>query len=135
MWNFIREIGRRGLVGKRLTTWVSSTPKGVYRGQQTLDSYCTTKDQLSSTMMWDRIVEETKRALRRENLLVCNSKKMENEKFFILDCEANRDNRGKFVDILSDNSWYNLFNKEKIEKFGGAIISLQQKQTKLTKLV
>lgn len=78
---------------------------------------------------------EAKRVLGRKNLHVCNSGKMENEKHLMLECEAYKDFRFKFADIISGSSWYNLFNEENIDKLGGLIINLHKRRTELLKLV
>ena len=63
----------------------------------------------------------------------CNSGKVETEQHFILECEAYKDSKDKFVDTICDSSWHNLFNEEYIEKLGGLIISLHKKRTVLLK--
>ena len=48
---------------------------------------------------------------------------METEQNFILECEAYKDSKDKFVDTICDSSWHNLFNEEYIEQLGGLIIT------------
>jgi hypothetical protein len=59
--------------------------------------------------------------------MFCNSRKVETEKHFILECESFKDNRDNYVSILTTNSWNNLFNKGTMEKLGELIIKLIKK--------
>jgi len=42
--------------------------------------------------------------------ILCSSKKVETEKHFILKCEAIKDNKENYADILAASSWDNLFS-------------------------
>lgn len=57
------------------------------------------------------------------------------KKHFMLECEALKDNMDKLVNILADNTWYNLFNKEHIKKLGALVIDLHRQRSTLQKLV
>lgn len=65
----------------------------------------------------------------------CNFESVETKKNFILECDAFKDNRDKFVNILTDSTWFNLFSEEYIEKLGALIINLHKQRTDLQKLI
>jgi len=48
--------------------------------------------------------------------IFCSYKKVEKEKHFILECEAFKDNKETYLDILKASSWDNLFSEEFVEK-------------------
>jgi hypothetical protein len=54
--------------------------------------------------------------------------KVETEKHFILECEALKDSRENYADILVASSWDNLFNKEFVEKLRAVIVKLHRKR-------
>ena len=60
----------------------------------------------------------------------CTFKKVETEKYFILECEASKDSRENYAGILAASSWDNLFSEEIIEKLGAIIIKLHWKRAK-----
>ncbi|XP_059077995.1 uncharacterized protein LOC131876576 [Cryptomeria japonica] len=63
----------------------------------------------------------------------CVSGSVETEKHFILECEALKVSREKFVNFLTASTWYNLFNEEHIVKMGALIISLNKQRSDLKK--
>ena len=58
---------------------------------------------------------------------------MEIEKHFILECEAFKDNRDRYVNVLADKSWDDLFNEGTVEKLGVFIIKLNRQRIELHK--
>ena len=58
---------------------------------------------------------------------------METEKHFILECEAFKDNRDKYANVLTNKSWDDLFNEETVEKLGALIIKLNMQRIELQK--
>ena len=60
--------------------------------------------------------------------IFCSSGKVEIEKHFVLECEAFKDNRESYADILAASSWDNLFSEGLIEKLGAFIVRLQRKR-------
>jgi hypothetical protein len=65
----------------------------------------------------------------------CNSGKVETKKHFILECEAFKDNRDNYINILTTSSWNNLFSEGTMEKLGKLIIKLNMKMDELQKSV
>jgi hypothetical protein len=61
------------------------------------------------------------------------SEKVETEKHFILECEAFKNNRDNYINILTTSSWNNLFNERTVEKLGELIIKLNRKKAELLK--
>lgn len=59
--------------------------------------------------------------------IFCISGAVESERHFILECDAYRDIRNKYDNVLTAGSWFNLFNKGSIEKLGELIINLYRK--------
>ena len=59
---------------------------------------------------------------KKECVFFCNSEKVEIEKHFILECEAFKDNRDRYANVLADKSWDDLFNEGTVEKLGVLII-------------
>ena len=57
----------------------------------------------------------------------CTSGKVETKNYFILECEAFKDNRDTYVNILTTSSWVDLFNEGTMVKLGELIIKLNQK--------
>jgi hypothetical protein len=64
----------------------------------------------------------------------CTSGKVETEKHFILECEAFKDRRDNYINILTA-SWNKLFSEGKVEKLGELIIKLNRKRVELQKSV
>ena len=58
---------------------------------------------------------------------------MEIEKHFILECEAFKDNRDRYTNVLADKSWDDLFNEETLEKLETLIIKLNRQRIELQK--
>ena len=58
---------------------------------------------------------------------------METEKHFILECEAFKDNRDNYTNVLADKSWDYLFNEGIVEKLGALIIKLNKQKIELQK--
>ena len=55
---------------------------------------------------------------------------METEKHFILECEAFKDSRENYADILAASSWDNLFSEDFVKKLGAIIVKLHKKKAK-----
>ena len=53
------------------------------------------------------------------------------KKHLILECEAFKDNRDKYVNVLVDKSWDDLFNEGTVEKLGALIIKLNRQRIEL----
>ena len=51
-----------------------------------------------------------------------------NRKHFILECEAFKDNRESYADMLATSSWDNLFSEGFVEKMGAFIVKLHRKK-------
>ena len=60
--------------------------------------------------------------------IFCSFGKVETEKHFILECEAFKDNRKSYADMLVASSWDNLFSEEFVEKMGAVILKLHEKR-------
>lgn len=60
-------------------------------------------------------------------------RKSGNKKHFILECEAFKDNRESYVDMLSASSWDNLFSEGFVEKLGAFIMKLHRKRAEYIK--
>ena len=56
---------------------------------------------------------------------------MEIEKHFILECEAFKDSRDSYVNILETSSWVNLFNEGTVVKLGELILKLNSKSMEM----
>ena len=56
-----------------------------------------------------------------------SSGKVETEKHFILECEAFKDSRENYADILAASPQGNLFSEEFVEKLGAFIVKLHRK--------
>ena len=63
----------------------------------------------------------------------CIAGKVEIEKHFILECEAFKDSRDMYANVLMDKSWDDLFNKGIGEKLGAFIIKLNKQRIELQK--
>jgi hypothetical protein len=63
------------------------------------------------------------------------SRKVETEKHVILECEALKDSRDNYINILTSSYWNNLFNEGTVEKLGELIIKLNRKRAELLKSV
>ena len=59
---------------------------------------------------------------------------METQKHFILECEAFKDNRDMYVNVLMDKSWDDLFNEGTVENLGALIIKLKKQRVELQKI-
>ena len=67
--------------------------------------------------------------------IFCTVGKVETEKHFILECEAFKDNRDRYANVLEDKSWDDLFNEGTVEKLGALIIKLNRQRIELQKTV
>ena len=54
----------------------------------------------------------------------CSFEKVETKKHFILECEAFKDNKDRYVNILTTSSWVDLFNEGTVVKLGELIMRL-----------
>jgi hypothetical protein len=70
---------------------------------------------------------------RKGVCVFCTSGKVETEKHFILECEAFKDSRDNYINILTGSSWNNLFSEGTVEKLEELIIKLNRKRTELQK--
>ena len=59
--------------------------------------------------------------------------KVETEKHFILECEAFKDSRDRYANVLTDKSWDDLFHEGTMEKLGALIIKLNRQRIDLQK--
>jgi len=72
--------------------------------------------------------------VREERVCIfCSSGKVETEKHFILACEAFKDNRESYADMLVSSSWDNLFSEGFVKKLGAFILKLHKKRTEYIK--
>ena len=62
--------------------------------------------------------------------IFCTVGKVETEKHFILECEAFKDNRDRYANVLADKSWD---NEGTMEKLGALIIKLNIQRIELQK--
>ena len=53
---------------------------------------------------------------------------------FILECEAFKDNRDRYANVLADKSWDDLFNEGTVEKLRGLIIKLNIQRIEMQKI-
>jgi hypothetical protein len=83
------------------------------------------------TRRWKR----PKEAWEERVCVLCTSGKVETEKHFILECEAFKDNRDNYINILIASSWNDLFSKGTMEKLGELIIKLNRERAELLKLL
>jgi hypothetical protein len=65
----------------------------------------------------------------------CTSGKVETKKHFILECEAFKDNKDNYINILTASSWNDLFSEGTMEKLRDLIIKLNRKRAELLKSV
>ena len=65
--------------------------------------------------------------------IFCTAGKVETEKHFILECEAFKDKREKYANVLTDKYWDDLFNEGTVEKLGALIIKLNRQMIELQK--
>ena len=65
--------------------------------------------------------------------IFCTAGKVETKKHFILECEAFKDNRDMYANVLTDKSWDDLFNEGTVEKLGALIIKLNRQRIELQK--
>ena len=61
-------------------------------------------------------IGKDQKKLGKKECIFYNSGKVEIEKHFILECEAFKDNRDRYTNILTTSSWDNLFKEEAVEK-------------------
>ena len=66
--------------------------------------------------------------------IFCTAGKVETEKHFILECEAFKEKRGRYANVLMDKYWDDLFNKGIVEKLGALIIKLNRQRIELQKI-
>jgi len=83
------------------------------------------------TRRWKR----PKEAWEESVCVFCTSGKVETEKHFILECEAFKDSRDNYINILTASSWNDLFSEGIVEKLGELIIKLYRKRAELLKSV
>jgi len=76
-----------------------------------------------------------KEAWEESVCVFCTSGKVETEKHFILECEAFKDSRDNYINILTASSWNDLFSEGTVEKLGELIIKLNRKMAELLKSV
>ena len=81
------------------------------------------------TRRWKR----PKEAWAERVCIFCTASKVEIEKYFILECEAFKDNSDRYANVLTDKSWDDLFNKGTVEKLGALIIKLNRQRIELQK--
>ena len=91
------------------------------------NAYCLTKNQFPPTTLWNWTLEKTKGSLGRKSVYFWTYGKVETKKHFILECEAFKDNRDTYVNILTTSSWVNLFSEGIVVKLGELIIKLNRK--------
>ena len=72
-----------------------------------------------------------KEAWEERVCIFCTSGKVETQKHFILECEAFKDSRDNYMNILTASSWDNLFSEGTVEKLGALIIKLTKKRAEL----
>jgi hypothetical protein len=65
-------------------------------------------------------VGKDQKKLGKKGCVFCTSRKVETEKYFILECEAFKDSRDNYINILTASSWNNLFSKGTVEKLGSS---------------
>jgi len=58
---------------------------------------------------------------------------VETEKHFLLECEAFKDNKESYADMLEASSWDNLFSEGFVEKLGTFILKLHRKRAEYIK--
>ena len=59
--------------------------------------------------------------------------KWRQKKHFILECEAFKDSRDRYANVLAAKSWDDLFNEGTVEKLGALIVKLNRKRIELQK--
>jgi hypothetical protein len=55
--------------------------------------------------------------------------------YLMLECEAFKDSRDNYINILTASSWNDLFSEGTVEKLGELIIKLNRKMAELLKSV
>ena len=70
------------------------------------------------------MLEKAKRSLGRK-CYFCTASKVETEKHLILECEAFKDSRDRYANVLMEKSWDDLFN-EGTGKIGGTHHQVEQ---------
>ena len=63
----------------------------------------------------------------------CTSGAVELEKHFILECDAFRDIRDNYRNILASIPWHSLFREGAVRRLGQLIINLSKKRIELQK--
>jgi len=98
------------------------------------------RDSLSRCLLLATLVScETKRWKRPKEAwaervcIFCIAGKVETEKHFILECEAFKDTRDRYANVLADKSWDDLFNEGTVEKLRTLIIKLNRQRIELQK--
>jgi hypothetical protein len=71
----------------------------------------------------------------KKGCVFCTSGKVETKKHFILECEAFKDSRDNYINILTSSSWNDLFSQGIVDKLGEPIIKLNRKMVELLKSV
>ena len=70
---------------------------------------------------------------QKKCVFFCIVGKVETEKHLILECEAFKDNRDRYANVLADKYWDDLFNEGTMEKLGALIIKLNRQKIELQK--
>ena len=97
-----------------------------WRAKMLIAQLRTNSHQLhSETGRWKR----PKEAWEERVCTFCTSEKVETEKHFNLECGAFKDSGDSYVNILTTNSWVNLFNERTIMKLGK--LKLNKKMMKM----
>ena len=71
--------------------------------------------------------------LGQKECIFCTASEVEKKKHFILECEAFKDNRDRYANVLADKSWDDLFNEGTLEKLEALIIKLNRLRIELQK--
>ena len=76
-------------------------------------------------------MEKGQKKLGQKECIFCIAHKVETKKHFILECEAFKDNRDRYANVLVNKSWDDLFNEGTVEKLGVLIIKLNRQRIEL----
>ena len=95
------------------------------------NAYCSTKTNYHQLRCEIGCWKRPKEAWEERVCTFCNSGKVETEKHFILECEAFKDSRDCYVNILETSSWVNLFNEGTVVKLGELILKLNSKSMEM----
>ena len=81
----------------------------------------------------NRALEKAKGSVEAKSMHFLFFRKSGNKKHFILECEAFKDNRESYADMLTASSWDNLFSEGFVETLGAFIVRLHKKMIKYIK--